>query len=427
MIKKIAILLLVLLITAVLGVVGYRYLTTPRQEGIAHLKPATLKQRSELSSYCTVYAMGTAKRPDALSDLPGTITPSDSTLQYFSLSIGKNKVCAITQKSPDGTFRIWVDTNLDNRLSDEKPLLGNPKKHKYSKDYTETYLDFGKTQLTGKDVSSAAFYLMSDENGRLVSIQPTHCMKGKIRLGDHIYKTVLIDGDYDRQFCTLYEPSEDNWTWICDAILIDHDSKVSTRRSGPGEMIPLGKYFRFSKEWFVADMPTADDVCYYSLAPSPDGQTLKMQLAKPEMGALKISKNRRLLAQLLSDTATQQVDFEGEIRLPAGQYHIVYGQLEYSGQEEAVFRQHADFSNDIRKGKITITAGSTVTLNPGPPFTIKSSVSKQNNNTLSINAGLVGYEGEEYGLRITDSKTKPALTIVDENDNVIHSGQMEYG
>ncbi len=66
-------------------------------------------------------------------------------------------------------------------------------------------------------------------------------------------------------------------------------------------------------------------------------------------------------------------------------------------------------------------------INPGPPFTIKTDVVKRGDEHLSINAFLVGNEGETYGLQLKRSAGRPELTIVTENGHVLHAGTMEYG
>lgn len=87
----------------------------------------------------------------------------------------------------------------------------------------------------------------------------------------------------------------------------------------------------------------------------------------------------------------------------------------------------ADFRNAVNKGIFEIAEGQTTTLDPGPPFTIKTEVVKRSDEQLSINAKLVGNVGETYGLRMGHSARRPELKILAENGDTLHTGSMEYG
>jgi hypothetical protein len=136
---------------------------------------------------------------------------------------------------------------------------------------------------------------------------------------------------------------------------------------------------------------------------------------------------RHLSARLLSDAVTQEVDFDDEIKLPAGRYQMLSGSLRFTDHLNEEHEMTADFSEDIRKGAFEIKAGEAFTLNPGPPFTIQTEVEKTDDvTTLGINAELVGNEGETYGLRISRDMPKPLVKVLNENGTEIHSRTMEY-
>jgi len=431
LIKKIGILFIALLITAGLGAALYHYMTTPRQEGVAHLKPAKIKLYSGLTYSSSSFAAREKTRPVELIDLPPEVRDSDAGVFYFSLPIGKNNIFAIIQKPASGNPKAWIDADMDNRLSDEKALSGTAKKHRESRHDVWEYFDFGKTRLSGKNFTSAPFYFVCGKGCNYIDIRPVDCMRGKIRLGGRIYRVAVVDGDYDGKFSTLYEPSENRGYWGCDVFAEEPDTYSLFRRRDydAGKIVPLGKYFKFDRGRYLTRMPMLpkNNEGYFSIALSADGKTLRMQPTEPAMGTLKIGETRRLSIQLLSDTATQWVNFSDEVKLPAGQYQMHSGELSYTHKDESDFKFWTDFRKDIRKGRFAIIAGQTVTLNPGPPFTVKSDVSKRGKDELSINAGLIGNEGEEYGLRISRSTPKPTLKILDENDKEVHAGTMEYG
>jgi hypothetical protein len=208
------------------------------------------------------------------------------------------------------------------------------------------------------------------------------------------------------------------WPWKHDAIAVDSDSDGLFRRKpfNTRTLVPLGRYCKIEER-------------YYGIAFSENGNTVRITPAEPAMGTLRIGSNIRLSAQLLSDAATQSVSFRGDLKLPEGRYRWRWdsGTLTFIDGEGGQWDMLADFRNDIRKGLFEIVEGQTTTLNFGPPFTIKTDIVKRGDEQLSINANLVGSEGEEYGLRIVRSAGRPELKILAENGDTLHTGSMEYG
>jgi hypothetical protein len=429
--KKVGLTLIALIALVISWVVWCGYTETPKEEGIAHLTPATIKPFSDLTEYSSLRIFGQTAKPAEIIDLPVQISDSSKNVFYFSLPIGKNNIFVITQKTASGQVKAWMDTNLNQRFSDEKPLSGTAKKRTEGGSYKWEYVDFGKNRVSGDNFTSAPFYFICDKGGRYIIIQPVACVTGKIRLGKYIYRVAAVDGDYEGKLSTPYEPSVNYRSWGCDTFVADHDTYALFERNryDSGKMVPLGKYFKFTRERYGINMPTdgKNEECYYSIDLSVDGKTLRMQPAEPAMGTLKIGQNKRLSAQLLSGSATQGINLRDEIKLPAGLYQMHWGELTFTDKQGEEHKLRPDFRDDIRKGQFTITAGQMVTLNPGPPFTVKSEVSKQGEGKLGINARLVGNEGEEYGLRISRSAPEPQLKILNENKEEIHSGQMEFG
>jgi hypothetical protein len=140
-----------------------------------------------------------------------------------------------------------------------------------------------------------------------------------------------------------------------------------------------------------------------------------------------MGSSARLSTRLLSDAASQSVTIYNEYTLPAGRYQMHHGQLTFTDENNDTHQAFADFTEAVYKGQFEIRPGETYTIYPGPPFTVKTKVRKNSNDTLDINAGLVGNEGETYGLRIVRKMPQPTLRILDENDTELHTGTMEYG
>jgi hypothetical protein len=418
LIKKTAILLFTLLLLAGLGIVVYHYMTIPRQEGIAHLKPAKMELYSPSSANSTSYAVSKKNRPETLLDLPKDISETNENVHFFSLPVGKNNVFVIIQKNAPNQANAWIDTNLDRCLSDEKAISGTIKKYSKHRTNTWEYFDFGNIQLKSENFTSAPFHFTCHRSAGSIHIEPVSCMKGKIRLGNRIYKLTFVDGDFDGKIKTAYSYSENPNYWRSDTLYFTEKNRSWLWKNNElGQTIPFGKYFKSYHEYFSIDL-------------SEDGTKLQMMPVEPAMGTLKIANYKSLRASLFSDTASQFIYLEDEIKLPTGKYQIGFGWLQYADDTGHNWTFWPNFREDIRKGLFEIKEGHVSTLNPGPPFRIISDVTKLGNDKLSINAGLVGNEGEEYGLLLYKNNKKskePRLSIIDEKNNIIESGKMEYG
>lgn len=422
--KKAGILILILVIAGVGGLFVHHRITIPKEEGVARLRASEINLFSDLVAYASPYTLGEKIKPEELLDVPAGI--SDSEIFYFTLPIGKKEVFALVQKPHPDRAIAWIDQDMDKHLADEKALTGVLKKH--SEDgQTWNYFSFGKIQVIGEN-TTAAFHLLVDEDIYYTNIQPIRYVKGKIQLGGQLYRVAVIDGDYDGKFNTCYEPSADNNNYgynKCDTILLETSHGLFSSYD-PGKIVPVGQYYKFSRDRYYNALPNGTEG-YYTITLSEDGKTLRMQRGEPEMGTLKIGADKQLSLRLFSDTATQEVNFRDAVEIPAGCYQIYYGQLTYMPENRRGFETTVDFRDDIRKGLFEIKPGQTVTLNPGPPFRVKTYVNGGSDNRISINAGLLGNEGETCGLRISRSMPRPVLKILDENGMEIHSDTMEYG
>ena len=414
--------------TIVVGAVAYwRHCTALPK--FARLKPVRLEPFSELTANVSSHAFHLQdEKPADLLDLPADIFETSPDIRFYHLPVGRHKAFVLVQNLSDDRARVWIDANLNNRLSDEKPLSGVPKKYSYSNSDSINYFDFGTVSLVGERFTSSRFCMVEYQK-RCVMAFPETYNRGTIRLGRTLYRVAVIDGDYDGAFRTLYSPSENQRYWACDAFILDNPSRNLLNRSrlDYGKMIPLGRYVKCDPHRYNPALPEDTKGYYYTVSISPDGKTVQMTPAEPAMGTLKIGNNIRFSSHLLSDAASQHTGFQNAITLPAGRYQMQWGTLTFTDSDGGELELFADFRNDTRKGLFEIAEGQTTTLNPGPPFTVKTDINTQSSDKLSINAGLVGNEGESYGLRIERSAKRPELKILAENGDTLHTGTMEYG
>lgn len=419
--KRILILLAAAAVLVLLGVMLYLQRFVPQEEGVAILQPVKMKQDSQLLNHISRWVFAEAK-PVELIDLPGGLSESHSNSTFFILPLGDRQVFAVAQTASTGGVRLWIDTNLDRRLSDETAVTAKMKFHSTDKRSVTKYHDFGTLHVSGARFTSAPFHLTGFEECSRLLIQPANYMKGGIRLGSQTYAVALTDGNYDGKFGALYQPGY-YIPWTCDTL------SVGSNGLGWRDPVPLGRYFAFRRREFGPHMPIHSDenVSYYSVHISEDGTRLEMRPAELEMGTLKIGKNRRLLVRLFSEAATQWVNFRDEVQLPAGEYQVFWGEMDYTAENGGEHRLRPDFQEDLRKGRFTVRPGETVTMNPGPPFQIKTDIQKSAPDTLGVLAVLTGNENEEYGLNFSRTAKRPEIIILDETGQTLHSGSMEYG
>ena len=93
-------------------------------------------------------------------------------------------------------------------------------------------------------------------------------------------------------------------------------------------------------------------------------------------------------------------------------------------QNDAIWRIDS-FGPWEKLANIKVKNKETTRLELGPPFLIKTTVSKSNSLVL-INLLIIGRAGEHYSPAIMISAS-PELKIVDEAGNVLASGRFEYG
>lgn len=401
---------LIILLAAV-GLALHRYAAIPKEEGVAHLQTKSYKQIEDHDPICHNYSIGKRDKPVELLDLPDELNGIQERVFYHRVAIGKHTVL-MAAYTPEGSekFQLWIDTNMNGRLSDERMMPGIRKSEKYQKEKHYFY-DYGTFRIHAQEFASAPIHAIGNQ-GSFVRVCPAECKVGMIKMNNTIYHVSLADGDFDGHYSTCCSPDSNLQYPACDAIAL-------RSRFHYESLAPMGRYYKIG-----------DD--YYRISLSADENTLRLSKEVPAMGTLKVRENIRLDSiRMYSDACSGWLKINrGEIRLPAGSYKIFYGWVTYTEPNGYEWKQMADLEADLRGGQFELTEGGVVMLNYGPPYTIRSKVSPRDSSTeatIGIDACLVGNEGEEYGLRLSASTPPPVLRILDDNGAELHAGTMEYG
>ena len=359
-------------------------------------------------------------RPSQLKGTPEGLSGSAS---YFAADLGKRKLLmAMASVDPP---KLYADTDFDGDLSDEKAFEGkipkaNPKGS--SSRRRQTIFQFGPIPLAGQEGEKGQGMKMVVRwysGGSYVYLFPTVCRTGKVRLGESSCKVVLIDGDLDGRYNSVFagmSPSGQR-TPRPDYLGIDLDQDGEFTNSGMDrwERLPLTKMIEV-------------DGRYYNLTASPDGAELRIAKATPKMGTLEM-RDRDLQVLVMCDSGYLCIrGSKGRMNIPVGQYRAVYGLLSHTDKKGAnwTLRCRAGMGNLTN---FEIGEGQVLKFNAGAPLSLKADVQKRG-STVTIGFSAVGQAGENYaGGAQKDGKRlpPPKLKILDEKGEVLSQGAFEYG
>ena len=408
MIKKITILLLVLLITAVLGVVVHHYMTTPWQEGVCTLK--TVSSVPYLYAYDIVNFYWTSERNPDIPDISGNSITCDGRKILFSVPFKHRNLNGCLFDRGQSRYTLYADLNGNGSLTDEKPVVSQKK--------SDSFFLFGPLSLTDETTKNAPFYLFLSNFTAGIHIGPATIKKGKIKLNGNIHDLMLADLDFDGQYKTHFSPEylKDGGLWspaVCDRLLfdIDGDKKFIDCHSLRYENLPLPKLIRLDKQFYSINISEK------KLLASP---------VTPAMGTLKINTHESSM-HLYSDTYPCFIDLANTAQLPTGNYSVIYSQNHIKDKQGDIWTWC--FKRSGSAADVTMVANQETTLEFPTSFTLKTSVDYKDGK-CGIRIRLFSDNSKEYTplfQKNDENIQKPKLTILDENDTAIHTGTMEYG
>jgi len=310
--------------------------------------------------------------------------------------------------------KLYVDTDGDGDLSDEKPLTGKG---------SGPQVEFGTVELAtsqGTPVKVALQAYMDrakPPRPRFVRMRIAGCPTGKVTLAGKAYNVAVIDSNLNGRYSDTMEGKE-SFSRDIDGLAIDlngdgHFNPPSLSIQ-PMEWMPLAKGIK------VADT-------YYTVTVAADASTIELAKTDPGFGTLDLgASDVEMMA--FSDFGFQHIQGGGKVRLPAGKYMPVMVSLNRTDADGAKWTLRRSGGTD-KLSQLRIEAGKTCVIELGPPLVARTDV-RQNGRNVSIGLSLVGKAGEKYAAGATkDNKRPPAptLEIIDENEKVIHTDKFEYG
>jgi len=408
-----------ILFITLMGVALIVWICTKKEpvEGQCELKfKAVSKHDDMLVSLATQYLISTTDKPIELKDLPKGLTADY--VYFLAEAAGKGTPMVLGSYSQLDRSKLYVDTNGDGRLSDEKPYRVKVKElpRPRGKEYI-----FGPILMKSRDEKGefeTKFYAMTG-HGRQLVLYPSGYLAGKVRLGKNTYKAAVVDGNLDGRYDKIFSlPVEEMYRPGCDILGIDLSNDGKKWRlslTEPSEIMPLGRMVRVRNTYYGIDL-------------APDGTTLELERIQPELGTLDFG-GANVKLKLWSDTGDHYLfGSKGHWQIPAGAYSTLYIELDEIDSEQNVWT----FSNRPDGGPLRdfeIRVGQTTSFKIGPPFFVKIDV-RQNRGRVNIGMELKGCAGERHNVAmLKNGKPQPAPTfkVVNVAGKVLTSGQLKYG
>lgn len=384
------------------------------EEGQCELKFKPAKNFESVLTLAHQYVPPVSEKPSHLKDLPEGLSEG---YKYFVAKMADRDI-PIVLDCPENRQDavLYVDTDGDGRLSNEKGYSARPTEEKgLAYRFGPIPLQFDRA---GSKVQ-AEFYVTT-RRGEYLGLYPTGYHVGKIRLGKKNYRVAVIDGNFDGRYDKIFSPPvEDFYRPDCDLFAID--------RNGDGrltweylEVMPLSTMVR------IPDYPRD---AYYSIEVATDGNCLELKKTEPQFGTLDLG-GAQVQCRLWSDASEQVLTGSGKEvwQLPAGRYTaspIELRQVDASGSRW-IFRSSPE------TGKLEdfeIQLGRKTSFQLGAPFLIKTSAECRGDVVL-IGFYLQGQAGELYSPGARKDRTTipaPKFKVIDEVGKVLSSGQFEYG
>ncbi len=387
----------------------------PLEEGHCKLKfEAVSKHDDMLVALAMQDLTSTKDKPNELKDLPKGFTTD---CVYFLAEVfGKSTPMVLGYYNRLEYSILYMDTNSNGRLSDEKAYHPKIKKRSRYKEYT-----FGPILMKSRDEKGeykTEFYAKTS-HGQFLSLQPSGYRAGKIRLGKDTFKVAVIDGNFDSRYDKIFShPVKRLSRPDCDIFAIglsNGDKKWHLSISQRSEIMPLGRMVKVQNT-------------YYGINVASDGTTLELKKVVPELGTLDF-EGTNVKLKLWSDVGDQYLfGSEGGWQIPAGVYSVLLVELNEFDSERNVWT----FSNRPYAGPLRdfeIRAGQKTSFKIGPPFSIKTDV-RHTGDKVSIGLSLEGCTKERYRFPVLKGGKRqpaPSFIVVNEAGKELTSGHFEYG
>lgn len=362
-------------------------------------------------------------KPEGLKAAPANL-PKDA--GFFVLHLGSNTAFALLL--PGQLPKLYIDSDLDKDLSDEKPATGKRLKSGtlgWGAGYHFTSLP-APTSQPG-DTAALKLQAVLLNNDYLI-VMPTSYRMGTVEIKGKRYRIRVLDANYNGRYDDVVvfrhrnKGSKENDrqpTYDSLAIDLNGDGEYSPSYDALGEVMPLPKLLRFGED-------------YFALRVASDGSEVTVEKTVPRFGTLDVGyPDAELL--LWSENGVHQLSGSGgKWKLPEGNYCCYM--IRISTTDTKKNKYMLTCRRDT--GKLTdfdIVEDTTTSFKIGPPLAAQAKVNLRREmfrRTAVISASVVGQGGEEYLAGVQkngDMQPAPGIRILDSAGKVVESGKLEYG
>jgi len=345
-------------------------------------------------------------KPPELKGVPSGLSKNVS---YLVIPVGESNVLALVDKSSPA--RLFIDTNGDEDLSDEKPIRLDGDTSTGGTASTVIRLE-----KTGKGVLGGNIKV--DWYGNYLAIGPAGLVSGTVELGGEAFRVALVDNNFDGRYDGVVSfpmsfSSHPPFDWF--AIDLNGDGEFDRSILETGEILLLPKMIQVKG-------------VYYDVEVVPDGTAIRFEKVTPALGRLDVGLPAPELT-LFSDSGLHRLTgSEGHWELPAGKYVLVATKLSRKDESGDSWTLRSAMRSGNPKN-FEIHKDMPLRLKAGEPLLAKANVSRQG-NVVSAGFSLEGAGGEEYGPAAEKNGTQqhpPMLKIVDQGGQVLETGPFNYG
>jgi len=340
--------------------------------------------------------MKSAEKPSQLKGVPEALSEKAA---YFVVRAGSGGFLLAIDLS--GSPVLYVDTDRDNDLADEKPIaLSEAEKWAY---YSGV-ITVGASK--GKDQPAVQFELWAYAKGRTVpwiSVAPAGFYSGKVTIGEKAYAVALTDLNLDGR-------------------LLGRQDTLALDLNGSGDFEPLA-----SEIMPLSDMVRVENA-YYSVEAEADGSAIRLKKITPESGTLAV-EDPCVQFTVLGHVGMFSLEAsDSSWKLPVGKYTTALVKLAVKDEEENVWiLPCVRLPSEMRE--LDIRKGETVALAIGPPLTLATDVSPRGGSVL-IGVNLTGRAGERYlpgAFKNGEMLEPPKFRILDEAGHELAADSFQYG
>ncbi len=343
----------------------------------------------------------------ALRGLPGGIAGN---ADFFCACLPGRTVVFVQESAGD---RLWVDTNADGDLSDEKPLAGRASEDENS----VRRIEFPPVtvRVGGAEIALKPVVVRDRDCGYcFLYLQPATVMAGTVRLGGRERSVYLIDESLDGKY-TPWTPSGGERQ---DLLAVDLNGNGTVCEDGEeDERLPVPRLAHVGDAW-------------YTVRVADDGSSIEFEKTEPKFGTLDIGDGSVDL-EVTGESGVHHLSRAGTWRLPAGKYlidDITASRNDADGKEwRLIQRVGAGIPSRV---SFVIDAGKTLTLKLGSPLVLVPEVTREYEE-VHIGLTAIGQAGEHYEPvpchSDSDGFKMPTVKISNEAGEQLAAAAFEYG